>query len=213
VAVALVDVDGTLVDGPSCERRFVAHLFHSGLGGPWQCVAAAWFLLRWAPRYGRNVLKKNKAYLTDLETARVDAAAEVFVRTEIIPKLRPPMVARIAMHRARGDDIALLTGAPDFLARPLAAALGVAHWSATICTAIDGRFTSAPPAIHPFGPDKTRLADGLCRRAGGRLDKATAYADSAHDLTLLRAVERAVAVTPDAPLRAAALQAGWEILD
>lgn len=213
MAIVLVDVDGTLVDGPSCERRFVARLFRGGLCGPRQCVAALWFPLRWAPRYGRDVLKKNKAYLAGLRTARVDAAAEAFVRTDVIPKLRPAMVTRIAMHRARGDDIALLTGTPDFLARPLAAALGIGRWSATACRVIDGRFTSAPPVTHPFGRDKVKLADDLCRRSGWRLDQATAYADSRHDLALLSVVRHVVAVAPDASLRAAALKKGWEVLD
>lgn len=212
MTVALVDVDGTLVDGPSCERRFIVDLFRKNLFGPRQWVAAAWFPLRWAPRFERHVFKKNKAYLVGLHVERVDAAAEAFVRAAVLPRLRPSMVARIAMHRARGDGIALLTGTPDFLARPIAASIGIAHWSATRCAVADGRFTDEPPLDHPFGGDKTEFARALCRRLGARLEDAVAYADSAHDLPLLRAAGRAVAVAPDARLRAAAEREGWEIL-
>jgi len=209
----LVDVDGTLVDGPSCERRFIGELFRRGILGPRQCAAAAWFVVRWAPHHGRYVLKKNKAYLEGLDVGRVTAAAEVFARSAIVPKLRPSVLSRIAMHRVRGDAVALLTGTPDFLARPLAAAIGVAHWSATHCAAANGRFTAAPPIAHPFDRDKLILARALCESLGGRLEDAVTYADSAHDLPLLRAAGRAVAVAPDAQLRAVAEREGWEVLD
>lgn len=212
MTVALVDVDGTLVDGPSCERRFIVELFRENLFGPRQWVAAAWFPVCWVPHFGRHVFKKNKAYLAGLRVERVDKVAEAFVRDAILPKLRPSMVARIATHRARGDGIALLTGTPDFLARPIAASMGIAHWSATRCAVTDGRFTDEPPPEHPFSGDKAAFADALCRRLGARLEEAVAYADSAHDLPLLRAVGRAVAVAPDARLRAAAEREGWEIL-
>jgi HAD superfamily hydrolase (TIGR01490 family) len=213
MAVVLVDVDGTLVDGPSCERRFIGELFRRGILGTRQCTAAAWFVARWTPRYGRHTLKKNKAYLAGLDIERVAAAAEAFARSAIAPKLRPSVLSRIAMHRARGDAVALLTGTPDFLARPLAAALGVAHWSATRCATADGRFTAAPPAVHPFDRDKLALAQVLCESLGSRLEDAIAYADSAHDLPLLHAAGRAVAVAPDARLRAVAEREGWEVLD
>lgn len=212
MAVVLVDVDGTLVGAPSCERRFVGELFRRGILGPRQCAAAAWFAVLWAPRLGRHVLKKNKAYLAGLDVERVSSAAESFARNTIVPKLRPPVLARIAMHRARGDSVALLTGTPDFIARPLAAAIGVTHYTATRCATADGRFTAAPPVVHPFDRDKPMLARLLCESLGSRLEDAIAYADSAHDLPLLCAAGRAVAIAPDARLRAAAEREGWEIL-
>lgn len=208
-----MDVDGTLVDAPSCERRFIGELFKHGILGTRQYAAAAWFAVRWAPRFGRHVLKKNKAYLAGLDVERVSLIAESFARNTIVPKLRPLVLARIAMHRARGDTVALLTGAPDFIARPLAAAIGVAHYSATRCATANDRFAAAPPIVHPYGNDKPILARLLCESLGGRLEDAVAYADSAYDLPLLRAAGRAVVITPDARLRAAASQEGWEVLD
>lgn len=213
MAVVLVDVDGTLIDGPSCERRFIGELFKRGIIGIRQCIAVAWFAVRWAPRHGRHVFKKNKAYLAGLEVERVASAAEMFARSTVVPKLRPSVLSRIATHRARGDQIALLTGTPDFLARPLAAAIGVAHWSATRCAITDGRFTVAPPAVHPFDRDKPVLARALCESLGSCLENAVTYADSAHDLPLLHAAGRAVAVAPDARLRAVAEREGWEVLE
>lgn len=62
MAVALFDLDGTLTEGASCERRFVLHLAARGLLGGRQMAAAAGFALRHWPVYGRHVLKKDKAY-------------------------------------------------------------------------------------------------------------------------------------------------------
>ena len=42
--------------------------------------------------------------------------------------------------------------------------------------------------------------------------KSTAYSDSINDLPLLLAVDRAVAVDPDAGLRKESLERSWEIL-
>lgn len=211
MTIVLVDVDGTLVDAPSCERLFVTELLKTGIIGPRQCAAALWFPVRWAPRYGRHVLKKNKAYLAGLTRDRVASAGETFARRAILPRLRQPLIDRIEAHRANGDTVALLTGTPDFLAEPIAQALGITHWSATRCTISGGRFTADPPLAHPFRSGKLVLANELCRRLGGRLDASIAYADSEHDVMLLRAVRRAVAVAPDAGLRAAAEREGWEI--
>ena len=60
MAVALFDLDGTLTEGASCERRFVLHLAARGLLGGRQMAAAAGFALRHWPVYGRHVLKKNR---------------------------------------------------------------------------------------------------------------------------------------------------------
>ena len=59
----------------------------------------------------------------------------------------------------------------------------------------------------------TRLAAWLAARARTLDDfDSVAYSDSANDLPLLRAVNRAVAVDPDPRLEAVARESGWAVL-
>ena len=209
---ALVDVDGTLLGGPSTELRFVVHLAVRRRIGWRQAVQAAAFSLRWFSRYGRHVFKKNKAYLAGLAVVDVATEAEHFVRQKVAPRLRPEILDMVSGHVARGDTVVLLTGTPDFIAEPLARLLGAQEVCATRCARQDGVYTAEPPLLHPFGDAKVILGREICRQTHCSLSDAVAYADSIHDLPLLLQVGRAVAAWPDAALRAIALKGNWLIL-
>lgn len=213
MACVLLDVDGTLFDLPSTESRFVFFLMRHGQLGVSQLASAGWFYLRWLPRNGRDVGRKNKAYLNGLACDRIAALATSFVREELYPRLRSPMLARLREHREAGDRIFLLTGTPEFIAAPLARILGAESWIATRCEHRYGCFTAQPPLVHPYGPAKLVEAQRLCAELHIQLKKCIAYADAASDAVLLRAVGRAIAVQPDPNLRAIAQQENWEILD
>ncbi len=212
MACALVDVDGTLLGGPSTEVRFVFHMLARRRIGWQQALHVIAFSLRWSSRYGRHVFKKNKAYLAGLAVADVAAEAEIFVTQTLAPRLRPEILDLIAGHVTRGDQVALLTGTPDFIAEPLARLLGAHAVCATHCARQDGVYTAEPPLLHPFGDAKVILGRELCRQMHGSLSEAVAYADSIHDLPLLLQVGRAVAAWPDAALRTIALKGNWLIL-
>jgi HAD superfamily hydrolase (TIGR01490 family) len=212
MALIIVDVDGTLFGGWSSEARFVAHLARKGmLRAPQLCQAIAFFL-RHGATFGRHVAKKNKAYLAGLDVAAVEATARQFVSASIAPLLRPGMLRRLEAHRSAGEPVVLLTGTPDFIARPLAELLGAVALRATRCARTNDAFSADPPAAHPFGQAKLGFAAELCAELGCRLDDATAYADSDDDLALLERVGRAVAVAPERRLARIAQAEGWEIL-
>ena len=208
----LLDVDGTLLRGPSSERLFFRHLLMQRHCGWRQLASAALFSLRWWPSYGRHVLKKNKAYLVGLSVRAVEQVAETFVQEVLATRVRPSILQRLEEHRRAGHPLALLTGTPEFIAVPLAAQLQAQHYSATGCSIRDGVFDREPPTIHPFGVEKLQQAQALCSRLGWRLSDCFAYADSAHDIPLLRAAGHPVAVYPDRRLRRVAADEGWEII-
>jgi phosphoserine phosphatase len=213
VLAALVDVDGTVLQGPSSERLFVGYLLRTRQLGPRQLAAAMAFYALWWPRYGRQVSKKNKAYLAGLPVSEVEETAAEFVQRLLLSRLRPSMLARIASHRQAKQPVAFLTGTPDFIARPLAAALGVAELSATRCAQNNDMFIGCPPTVHPFGVDKLPAAGALCASLGVSLEQCVAYADSYFDLPLLERVGLPVAVQPDRRLRLHAVRRGWTILE
>lgn len=209
---ALIDVDGTLLTGPhSSEALFMRHLLRRGAIGPRQAAAAAWFALASGLRYGRHSFRKNKAYLAGLALGDVAAIARDFVAQELESLIDRELLQRMDEHRRTGDRLLLLTGTPDFLARPLAERVGADGWRAARYALREHRFVAAPPVSHPLGEDKVIAAEELCARHGTRLSEATAYADSVHDLPLLVRVARPVAVRPDRRLAAEATARGWEI--
>lgn len=209
--LAFFDIDGTLLAG-STERRFSRYLLRRGCLGPRQVAAFVWFALRHLPTFGRHLLKKNKAYLVGMDTGRVRALAAQFVDAEIVPRLYEPVVQRLQCHLKAGDTVVLLSGTLDPIAQALAAALGVQHVCATLCREQHGRYTSAAPERHPFGPNKRELAARIATELGADLREAAAYGDSLHDLDLLEAVGHPVAVLPDGPLLATARGNRWDII-
>lgn len=211
MTLALFDIDGTLVPG-STERRFWRYLLKRGRQGPRQALAYMWFLLRYFPAYGLQVNKKNKAYLLGLDAADVAALARDFVAREVAPRLYKPALLRLQQHLRRGDTVVLLSGTLEPIARALADTLGVEHVAATVCRERGGRYTAAPPAVHPFGAAKLYRAAEIAAELGIDLRHATAYADSAHDLRLLEAVREPVAVMPDARLQVTAATRDWDVI-
>lgn len=211
MTLAIFDVDGTLVRGRT-EWLFWRYLLARRRQGPRQLLACAWFLVRFAPRYGTHVAKKNKAYLVGLGTSEVAALAAEFVTSEIVPRLYGPAVQRLQQHLRSGDTVALLSGTLEPIARSLAAHLGVAHVCAAVCAEHAGRYLAAPPTVHPFGPTKVELARELAARLGTDLAHASAYGDSAHDLDLLEAVGTPVAVQPDPHLLRTARARAWDVV-
>jgi HAD superfamily phosphoserine phosphatase-like hydrolase len=210
--LVFIDVDGTLLPAPNSETQFIVHLLKNGSLGLSQIGTAFLFLPRWWPHFGRNVAKKDKAYLAGLPESEVRVIAAAFVRRVLAPRLRAELLVRLDAHRRRGERLILLTGTPDFLAAPLAEAVGASRVCATRCAARTGRFLADPPESHPFQDEKRRLAEALCHELGCSLEHAVAYADSRHDLSLLERVGLPVAVAPDRTLERIALDRGWEIL-
>jgi HAD superfamily hydrolase (TIGR01490 family) len=212
LTLAIFDIDGTLVTGPSLEKRLFSLLFRHGRLGPTQLLAFARFGFRYAPEFGRHTMKKNKAYLTDLPCADVEALVSAWVRRAVPGWWYPPALARLREHQAAGDTVVLLSGTPQFVADALAHELGVARAIGTCCTTEAGRFCVDPPLVHPFGAAKRALAETLCAESGAGAAAMFAYGDSVHDLPLLHFAGHPVAVRPDAALLAVATAAGFEIL-
>jgi HAD superfamily hydrolase (TIGR01490 family) len=211
MTLALFDIDGTLVRG-STERRFWRYLAKRGRLGPRQLAAYLYFLLRYWPRFGVDVGKKNKAYLAWLPSSEIRALATEFVASEVVPQLYGPAVQRLRQHVLHGDTVALLSGTLEPIAVALAEHLGVAHVRATVCAERDGLYRAKIPAIHPFAASKVFIATALAAELGQDLRHAAAYGDSHHDLALLEAVATAVAVLPDERLAEAAAANDWEVI-
>lgn len=118
----------------------------------------------------------------------------------------------VALHRERGDLLAIVTGASSYVARPLARHLDIPHLVTSELEMDEARFFTGRPA-YPlcFGDGKLERASLLAQKLGFDLHEATFYSDSYTDLPLLQAVKEPIVVNPDMRLRRYAKKKGWRI--
>jgi phosphoserine phosphatase len=130
----------------------------------------------------------------------------------IITKSFPAAIRRVREHRALGHRTLLITGALDFVVKPLeplfddivCASLATATSSDGIGTYV-GELTDVPPT----GEARAQLLFDYADAENLALAESVAYADSASDLPMLEAVGFPVAVNPETRLAAIARKRGW----
>ena len=206
---ALFDVDNTLLPGTTSERLFVRALIRSGHYGARAAFETATTVLRHARLGPFAALRLHRPYLRGRTVAEVTALAERVFAREILPRLAPCGAARVRWHQARGHRVALLSGAPHFLAELLAAYLGVGTILATPLALEGGRYTGGLADLHPYGARKAILARRFAGARGVRLADSYAYADHHSDAALLALFGHPVCINPTARLRRIAAREGW----
>lgn len=210
--LALFDIDGTLLNGPSSEKRFILWLFLKGRIGPIRLLAYALFALRHFPRYGLGVFAKNKSLLWRRTVRSAETLAREWAAEGLEKALYGPCLERLRAHQQEGDIVVLLSGTPNILAAAIAERLDVHYVVATQCAVRAGRYGFAPPTVHRVGEDKLVSARDLCVRFETTLADTAAYGNSRSDLPLLGVCGIPVAVNPDSALAAIACEKGWEVI-
>ena len=195
--LAIFDVDGTLITGKSTEKRFIAWLLRRGHLGPRQILSAGWFVVRWFPRYGRHVFRKNKAYLNGLSESVVVEEATRFAATLPETDWIQPALDELRRHKEMGDIVMLLSGSLQPIVDTLAVRFGADGSRGAECSVVDGIFTAAPPVQHPFYLEKAATLSSICETYRIAAGEVCAYADSRFDIPLLSRVGYPVAVCPD----------------
>lgn len=135
-------------------------------------------------------------------------ACAIWQAAHVLPEIAGPARAAIARHLAAGDVVALLTGATQYAAEPVAAHLGVPHVLSTRLEVADGRFTGRL-AVRGFAEHKVALAEHFADAQGVDLGRSTFYTDSFHDVAMLERVGTPVAVNADPRLARHARARGW----
>jgi HAD superfamily hydrolase (TIGR01490 family) len=117
------------------------------------------------------------------------------------------------MHLEAGQRVWLVTATPVELAQIIARRLGLNGALGTVAENADGCYTGRLVGDMLHGRAKAHAVRALAAREGLDLRRCTAYSDSINDVPMLSVVGTAVAVNPDAGLRDAARERGWEIRD
>lgn len=211
MALALFDLDNTLIAGDS------DHLWGD-------------FLVEKGAVDGDDYKRTNDQFYQDYLLGRLDILAYLrfalaalarqdmstlnawhaeFMNEKIRPILLPKAFDLIEQHRARGDELVIITATNDFVTRPIAVHLGIHNLIATVAEQKNGRYTGEIVGTPCYREGKVvRLQEWL--DAGNQtLEEATFYSDSHNDIPLLERVTHPVAVDPDPVLSEQAAQRGW----
>ncbi|HEY3820207.1 MAG TPA: HAD-IB family hydrolase [Polyangiaceae bacterium] len=211
MAAALFDMDRTLVrkETASLYVRYVRSLGEA----TWRDSARVFW---WVAQYTLGVIDGPAVAARALrgfegmpESALELRCAELF-RRDVVALVCDAGRRAVADHRARGEVVAIVTGATPYMTRPLAEHLGIEHIvTSELELGPDRRFTGRLVEPLCYGDGKLSRARDFAGRLGFRLDEATFYSDSYTDLPLLEAVRTPVAVNPDPRLARIARSRGW----
>jgi HAD superfamily hydrolase (TIGR01490 family) len=217
-AAGFFDVDNTMMQGASI------YYLARGLAARKYFTTAD--LLRFGARqlrfrllaaeHGGDMSQAREAALAFVEGRPVDELQTL--SEEIFDELMAERIwagthALARLHLEAGQRVWLVTAAPVELGAVIAQRLGLTGAIGTVAEIADGRYTGRLVGEMMHGPAKAAAITDLASREGLDLSRCAAYSDSINDVPMLSAVGRPVAVNPDAALRRAARDRGWEIRD
>jgi alcohol-forming fatty acyl-CoA reductase len=181
---------------PDDRLRFIVKCLRAGPGWLAQDRADRSDFLRF---FYRNY---DKATVAQIE----EDAAEMFSHL-ILSKSFPAAIRRVRDHRRLGHRTVLITGALDFVVKPLAPLFD--DIVATSMAVRDGAYTGELTAVPPTGESRAQALMDYADEHGLDLRESVAYADSTSDLPMLEIVGFPVAVNPEVRLAALARKRGW----
>ena len=211
--LALIDLDGTLLQGMNAERIFYLHLLVHGHVSIFGMIGFLFSLLRDIVRMGfRPAIGANTRILKGRTPEEVrqwaNAFGHVFLRKAVPEELR----AKILSLKRDGCRIVLLSGSLQLLVDQLKDRLEAEILIGNDLEVVDGRLTGRKTGIFPYGPMK--LAALFQRIDPGGIDwsGSWALADRISDLPVFELVGHPVAVHADRRLRRLAREKGWETI-
>jgi len=217
-AAAFFDVDNTMMMGASIfhfARGLAARNFFSGAvlrGFVWQQLK---FRLggEGSPEDIRAHREEALSFVAGREVSELIELGEEIYDELMADRIWEGTRALAQMHLDAGQRVWLVTATPLELAAIIARRLGLTGALGTVAEHDDGVYTGRLVGELLHGPAKAHAVRALAAREGLDLRRCSAYSDSINDAPMLSVVGTAVAVNPDAELRALARRNGWEIRD
>jgi len=219
---AFIDLDGTLCDIFLWQALFAHHrrnrfkrlamfrfiAFHYPL----------WLLAK-AGLLSKKILYKinatNLAWLVGgVSLERGEEVWDWVIENEIIPHMRPEMLAAIDDHKSRGHRIILISGSFAPVLDKLVSRLGVERAIATPLEVVNRRYTGKIIPPLNVGEGKVKRLEEFLKGKGKDIDLAVSYfyTDSIVDAPVLEIFGHPVAVYPDAELTSLAAIRGWPVI-
>lgn len=208
VKAAIFDLDGTLLPGTSAEREFIRFALTTGkLTAP----EAVRTFLSWAVRIPTRGIQANKTYFGNIEMDLLSETAETFCQQQLTRRIPDQAQRLIAAHRAAGDCLGIVSGAPQLLIAPLKDLLDLDFVVGTKLACEQGHLTGDLDGPRVSGREKVRQSEEVARIYKFDLRESAAYGNAFDDRFLLAEVAHPVVVNPDIRLARLARQKGWPI--
>lgn len=170
-------------------------------------LAEAWSLQRLDRRDRHDFLRHfyhryDKAPVDQLEHDAGELFSDLLLKNAF-----PEALRRVRNHRAIGHRTVLITGALDFIVKPLAPLFD--DIIAPSLEIKNGRYTGRMLSAPPIGEARGEALRQYALEHDLDTNESVAYADSTSDLPLLESVGFPVAVNPDTKLATIARRRGW----
>jgi HAD superfamily hydrolase (TIGR01490 family) len=213
MALALFDLDNTLLDGDS-DYLWGCFLVEHGIV---DAEAYESENQRFYDQYLEGSLDIHEFLRFQLQPlaihkrTQLEKWREQYLMEKIDPILLPRARTLLEKHRAQGDKLLIITATNRFITEPIAKRYGVDKLLATEPEIVDGEYTGGVNGIPCFQAGKVEQLNNWLAKENQTLDGSWFYSDSHNDLPLLEQVDHPVAVDPDDKLKSHARAMGWPI--
>jgi HAD superfamily hydrolase (TIGR01490 family) len=217
-AAAFFDVDNTVMQGASLFH-LARGLYRRDFFSTREILRAAWKQLYFRavgvedPEHVAEARASALEFIRGHRVEELQSLGEEIFEEAMAARIWPGTRALAQLHLDQGQRVWLVTAAPVEIATIIARRLGLTGALGTVSEHVDGVYTGRLVGEMLHGPAKAEAVRSLAEREGLDLDRCAAYSDSFNDLPMLSLVGEAVAINPDARLRAHARAAGWQVRD
>jgi HAD superfamily hydrolase (TIGR01490 family) len=211
---AFFDLDKTIIS-KSSSLALTRPMYRAGLVSRAMLLRGAYaqlvYLLLGADE---SRMDRAKEAMTALSKGWEKAQVEELVRDVVIDLIDPYVYQEaldlMALHRALGRRVYIVSSSPEEVVKPLAQHFGVTDVIATQAQVEDGRYTGELQR-YVYAEGKAEAMRDVAAEEGIDLEGSFAYSDSATDIPMLETVGNPVAVNPDRDLRKEAEKRAWQI--
>lgn len=211
--LAVIDLDGTLLQGQNAERIFYLDLLVRGRVGIFRMFGFLLSLAADSVRLGfRKAIATNSRILKGRTPEDVCRWANAFGRSFLRKAVPEALRSKILTLKKGGCRIVLLSGSLQIIVDQLKDRLQAEVLIGTDLEVVDGKLTGRKTGTFAYGRMKP---DALFQRIdpeGIDWPGSWALADRLSDLPVLELVGHPVAVHGDRRLRRLASKRGWEII-
>jgi HAD superfamily hydrolase (TIGR01490 family) len=216
VEAAFFDLDKTIIS-KSSSLALGRPMYRAGLVSRSQLLRGAYaqmvYILLGADEKRMDKVKDGLLALTKgWDRQQVEDLVREAIEEVVDPYIYQEALDLMALHRALGRRVYVVSSSPEEIVGPLAERLGADGVVATRAEIVDGKYTGKLE-FYCYGDGKPEAIRELAEKDGIDLTESYAYSDSATDLPMLEAVGHPVAVNPDRDLRKLAVKRGWQIRD
>ena len=214
MALAIFDLDDTLIDGSS-DEVWEDYLIEQDLLDADTCYSRRQYFHYHYFRGTLDIHERQRSFLQSLEQVPItdiQKDIEHFVVQRLQHMVKQGSYSLLKKHKVAGDELLIVSAASCLIAKPIARFLGIDTVLATTPEIIDNHLTGEIFGTPCFREGKvTRLEEWMLVH-DKTLDGSFFYADSINDLALLELVNFPVVVDPDEELEKIAIKKNWPIL-